>query len=101
MNSFKSQNQMSSAEAGRYHSASDVSQLIETFTTETAVTLSNPHIVQNNTATACVIAVKLSGDTVYRAMAFPAHGKETIAASYIGGTGDGTTCTSVIVRGIK
>jgi hypothetical protein len=80
---------------------SNVSQEIDPSGGDTDVTLSNPQAVENGDSTAATIYIKYDEDSAYRARYFQAGEKKICRPKSIGGTGTGTTASTVFVDGIK
>ena len=91
----------SAEESARYQSSTDITQEIADTSSAVAVTLANPHAVENATDTAANIAIKYRNDTAYRIQHFTAGQVKPGDVISIGGTADGTTVTKVLIRGVK
>lgn len=88
-------------EAMNFIAPSDISQEITDFTDRTAVNLKNPQSITNATNTGANIAYLLGSDSAYRVEYFAAGQTKVMRPAYVGNSSDGTTCTKVIVRGVK
>ena len=89
------------SESSQYQNASDIEQEITIGTSDTAVTLDNPHIVELADATSATIYIKLANMSSFVSRHFAAGQEKVLRAATIGGSVTGTTATTVIVRGIK
>ncbi len=79
----------------------DITQTIASFGSNVTVTLVNPITVENATDTAANIAFQCAGDSALHVSHFLPGQAKRIAAATIGSSGNGTTATKVIIRGIQ
>jgi hypothetical protein len=81
--------------------SSTISQSVTIATGDTAVTLTNPHKVENAETSTKSYYIKLSGESTFAKYVFTAGQVKNMKASSIGGTTTGSDAGSVVVRGIK